>query len=89
MKILLDKVVKVEDIEINFSISQLGTIRNDTIIQAFVVFPTGGVINHKEPFIKSRNKSKLINEFNKRESIYVKQILEAKKDYDNRRTQRN
>ena len=88
MRILLNKVVKVDDIEIEFSISS-STLLNPLMIKAFTVFPTGGMVNHKEPFYKKRKKDTIIKTFEERQENYVKQILEAKKEYDNRRAQRN
>lgn len=88
MRILLNKVVKVDDIEIEFSISST-TLLNPLMIKAFTVFPKGGMINHNEPFYKKNKRDSIIKTFKDREETYVKQILEAKKEYDNRRTQRN
>ena len=47
------------------------------------------MVNHKEPFYKKRKKDTIIKTFEERQENYVKQILEAKKEYDNRRAQRN
>lgn len=86
MRISLIKVVKVDDIEIEFSISST-TVLKPLIIRAFTVFPKGGVINHIEPFYKKRKKDTIIKTFEERQETYIKQILKAKEDYDNRRTQ--
>ena len=88
MRILLNKVIKVDDMEIEFSVSST-TLLNPLMIRAFVIFPTGGMINHQEPFYKKKKKDSIVKTFEDRKDDYVKHILKAKKEYDNRRTQRN
>lgn len=87
MRILLNKVIKVDDIEIEFSVSST-TLLNPLMIRAFVIFPTGGMINHKEPFYKKKKKDTIIKTFEDRKDDYVKHILKARKEYDNTRKQR-
>ena len=87
MKTLYNEVVETEGIEINFSIL-FKNIKKEKIINVYVELSDKATINHSEFFSKIIDRNKLIERFKKRKDTYVKQILETKKQYENRRTQR-
>jgi hypothetical protein len=87
MRTSLSEIIKKDGIEIKFSISSFKGI--DYFINVFVQLYPKIFINHTELFGKISNEKEVIKIFNNNKDVYVSQILKAKQDYDNRRTQRN